>query len=634
VGYAQDFKNRMNDVYARLNEQFENTPEETPYQTLLKETVRRSGAPFLPEANDNGTLRLPEAQLMGYGLYSEDEKDYAIKIFKSIDRTYENFASSGRLTNDEKRAIDNIQQLLKENYLNRYDRSSLVYKMAKEYFDGFKELQEGSKPDTYGQRSAAIPPMPAYGGMESGSETGTGKTPYRKLLEESDYKFRLQAEAEESGTFVLPGFELMGYGLYTEDEKDYALKIFRSIDRTYENFASSGKLTNDEKRAIDNIQTLLKENYLDRYDRSSLIYKMAKEYFNGYRMIREGNGFLSKAAYDPDNPESWELKLPGAELLDTSYDNIQPEFVSPGSELQLPSNGNADIVKRYSNIGMQGGVTGIPDSKTSGYLNRSLNQMLLGNYTDDITALGTLAQVGLGFTGIDFLTDVRDLYYDITHWDGSPRHALQTMLDIIAFLPIIGSLKNVDEVAALLKNVFNLSDTAAPAGKGALKGADDAAGAAAKGMGDVTEGAGDVFKSTPELENHIRYVDSSVSRSRGIGGAHNSEEFFKNDVLVKAVPSQDIPGVTYYQYNMPLLGKDGWPAGGYGSTIFEKTVYNPKILSESEYMRRGLEAASNSYKMNGLLGATWEGVDSQGVKWIGYGKNGVPTSFFPDVPKP
>jgi hypothetical protein len=33
--------------------------------------------------------------------------------------------------------------------------------------------------------------MPAYGGMESGSETGTGKTPYRKLLEESDYKFRL-----------------------------------------------------------------------------------------------------------------------------------------------------------------------------------------------------------------------------------------------------------------------------------------------------------------------------------------------------------------------------------------------------------------------------------------------------------
>ncbi len=46
MGYAQDFKNRVNDVYARLNEQFENTAEETPYQKLVKETVRRSGAPF------------------------------------------------------------------------------------------------------------------------------------------------------------------------------------------------------------------------------------------------------------------------------------------------------------------------------------------------------------------------------------------------------------------------------------------------------------------------------------------------------------------------------------------------------------------------------------------------------------
>jgi hypothetical protein len=161
----------------------------------------------------------------------------------------------------------------------------------------------------------------------------------------------------------MPGFELMGYGLYTEDEKDYAIKIFKSIDRTYENFASSGRLTNDEKRGIGSVQQLLKENYLDRYDRSSLVYKMAKEYFNGYRAIREGNGLLNKAAYDPDDPESWELKLPGAELLDTSYGNIQPESVSPGAELLLPSNGNADIVKRYSNIGCRRKNTGQPSTR-------------------------------------------------------------------------------------------------------------------------------------------------------------------------------------------------------------------------------------------------------------------------------
>ena len=148
------------------------------------------------------------------------------------------------------------------------------------------------------------------------------------------------------------------------------------------------------------------------------------------------------------------------------------------------------------------------------------------------------------------------------------------------------------------------------------------------------EGAGDVFKSTPELENHIQYVDPSVPRNRGIGGAHNSEEFFKNDVkVVTAVPIKDIPGVTYYQYNMPKLGKDGWPVGEYGIRIFEKTVYDPSVISDSEYMRRGLEAANDAYKRNRSLGNYWEGYDSFGVKWVGYGRNGKPTSFFPDIPK-
>ena len=156
------------------------------------------------------------------------------------------------------------------------------------------------------------------------------------------------------------------------------------------------------------------------------------------------------------------------------------------------------------------------------------------------------------------------------------------------------------------------------------------------GEGDVgyngKKGASLVFKLTPELENHIMYADPSTPRNRGIGGAHNSEEFFKNDVnIVKAIPSEDIPGITYYEYTMPLLGKDKILIGGYGKKIHKKTVYDPKVFSHSEYVKRGLEAANYSYRVNGLIGAVWEGFDSQGVKWIGYGRNGKPTSFFPDV---
>jgi hypothetical protein len=142
------------------------------------------------------------------------------------------------------------------------------------------------------------------------------------------------------------------------------------------------------------------------------------------------------------------------------------------------------------------------------------------------------------------------------------------------------------------------------------------------------------FKPTPELENHIMYPDSSVPRNRGIGGAHNKEEFFKNDLnIVKTVQSKDIPGATYYQYNIPKFGKDGKKIGGYGTTVFEKTVYDPKVFPHNEYMRRGLEAADSAFEVNGELGDYWEGYDTQGVKWIGYGKNGEPTSFFPNIPK-
>ncbi len=147
------------------------------------------------------------------------------------------------------------------------------------------------------------------------------------------------------------------------------------------------------------------------------------------------------------------------------------------------------------------------------------------------------------------------------------------------------------------------------------------------------QGTGQIFTSTPELEFHIRNVDPSTPRSRGIGGAHSSEAFFNNDVnIVLSRPSKDIQGITYYEYTMPLLGKDGKPLGGYGSTIFRKTVYDPNLFSDSDYMRRGLEAAHNSYRANGVLDDAWEGYDSYGVKWIGYGKDGQPTSFFPEVP--
>ncbi|MDI9215864.1 hypothetical protein [Clostridium tertium] len=47
-----------------------------------------------------------------------------------------------------------------------------------------------------------------------------------------------------------------------------------------------------------------------------------------------------------------------------------------------------------------GGVTN-NNKGVEEYLKKSFNQLLLGNFTNDVTALGTVGQVGLGLLGAD-----------------------------------------------------------------------------------------------------------------------------------------------------------------------------------------------------------------------------------------
>ena len=77
-------------------------------------------------------------------------------------------------------------------------------------------------------------------------------------------------------------------------------------------------------------------------------------------------------------------------------------------------------------------------------------QVFLGNYTDDVTWVGTAGQVALGLTGIDFVADLRDLSYDLKNWEWSWSHSGHTLLDGVGLVPLIGAVKNADEVAALV----------------------------------------------------------------------------------------------------------------------------------------------------------------------------------------
>ncbi len=82
---------------------------------------------------------------------------------------------------------------------------------------------------------------------------------------------------------------------------------------------------------------------------------------------------------------------------------------------------------------------------------KALKQIGGGNFSDEVTITGTAGQIVLSFSGIDFVADIRDVAYDLTHWEWSWSHAGQTGLDMIGILPIVGALKNSDELAALSK---------------------------------------------------------------------------------------------------------------------------------------------------------------------------------------
>jgi len=150
-----------------------------------------------------------------------------------------------------------------------------------------------------------------------------------------------------------------------------------------------------------------------------------------------------------------------------------------------------------------------------------------------------------------------------------------------------------------------------------------------------TKASGTKLKSTPELENHIKYHDTNTPRKNGIGGAHNSKEFFKSDVkIVSRKPHPKVDGVEIIEYQLPKLDKAGKVIPGeYQNRIPRtKTVYDPNIISDETFISRGLEAANDALSKSGssTLPHDWTGVDNQGVTWKGYYENGSITSFFPD----
>jgi hypothetical protein len=153
------------------------------------------------------------------------------------------------------------------------------------------------------------------------------------------------------------------------------------------------------------------------------------------------------------------------------------------------------------------------DSEALNYVKDSLEQVALGNYSDKVTLLGTGIQVATGFLGLDLPADIRDLSHDLTHWQWSWGHVGQTLLDGVGMLPVVGSIKYLDEAGALLKGAVKHVDETADMAKNAEKAIDK--------IGDIKRG---VLKSEDAnvLENLEKTEKKKYVRIGGFEGPKNT----------------------------------------------------------------------------------------------------------------
>ena len=218
---------------------------------------------------------------------------------------------------------------------------------------------------------------------------------------------------------------------------------------------------------------------------------------------------------------------------------------------------------------------------------KSASQVVLGNYTDDVTFAGTAGQVCLGLFGLDLPADIRDLSYDLTHLKTTPWH--QTALDALALLPVVGGLKYVDEAAGLLKH-GDEALAAAKAATQATKAATDLPNAAkqAHNLMDTTK-AQRKAEIMEAIAEQIRKTDADTASQQVLDPTwykqYNEVKSRFDDAAKAASDANGGEYVTYYRVQTPGShgSKELILVNSDGTISIDTKNYSKQNLSVSAY---------------------------------------------------
>lgn len=206
------------------------------------------------------------------------------------------------------------------------------------------------------------------------------------------------------------------------------------------------------------------------------------------------------------------------------------------------------------------------------YTWKSITKFVLGDYSDDdITALSFAGNIVTGIFGVDLPLDVRDLVYDIQHWGEQDNFGVYFALDVVALLPVIGTLKYskyADDVADGAKDLGKILEAGADAGKTTDTVVDSVDNVTDVGKkADAVTDAGKIAKDIPKKslselpenvqESYKKYEDVNWNGNfkNATPGTKAGKEYRNGDGLLPGV-DENGNSITYKEYDVNNLPKE------------------------------------------------------------------------------
>ena len=195
---------------------------------------------------------------------------------------------------------------------------------------------------------------------------------------------------------------------------------------------------------------------------------------------------------------------------------------------------------------------------------KAICQTIGGNFYNEVTLTGTACQIALGFTPVDFVADLRDVAYDLNHWEFNWQCAGRLGVDSIGLVPVIGALKYTDELKALAKLSPEDADTF-------IKNA----------LPELLDESGNIVKNSDEKIQALKATLTSmnveeVARITGLLKQYELTHLLTDDKLIKAIVKLEDEQVNAFLTVASKQGKKFFEVlencDGYLDEVIELTV--------------------------------------------------------------